>query len=146
MVYPNTAPRHRSTYNAWTELLRRAEKSVDIVAVYWNMRDKTGYKTAWQGEEVFNLLIETAKRGVKIRVAQNSANSEFGPLDDLDYLEKQGLYSNDDSKSKGLVEVQTLNFTHLFGSGILHTKLWVIDHQHFYLGSANMDWQSLTEV
>jgi hypothetical protein len=100
MVYPNTAPRHRSTYNAWTELLRRAEKSVDIVAVYWNMRDKTGYKTAWQGEEVFNLLIETAKRGVKIRVAQNSANSEFGPLDDLDYLEKQGLYCNDDSKSK----------------------------------------------
>uniref|UniRef100_A0A915N2I9 PLD phosphodiesterase domain-containing protein n=1 Tax=Meloidogyne javanica TaxID=6303 RepID=A0A915N2I9_MELJA len=31
-------------------------------------------------------------------------------------------------------------------SGILHSKLWIVDNQHFYLGSANMDWQSLTEV
>jgi len=32
------------------------------------------------------------------------------------------------------------------GGGVLHTKLWIIDHQHFYVGSANMDWRSLTEV
>jgi hypothetical protein len=39
---------HKSTYNAWIELLMAAEKSVDIVSVYWNMRDKTEYKTSWQ--------------------------------------------------------------------------------------------------
>jgi phospholipase D3/4 len=42
--------------------------------------------------------------------------------------------------------VQVLNFTKLFGSGILHSKLWIVDNKHFYLGSANMDWLSLTEV
>ena len=30
--------------------------------------------------------------------------------------------------------------------GIVHTKLWVVDQKHFYLGSANMDWRSLSEV
>uniref|UniRef100_A0A183BYH3 PLD phosphodiesterase domain-containing protein n=1 Tax=Globodera pallida TaxID=36090 RepID=A0A183BYH3_GLOPA len=103
---------------AWTELLRIARKSVDITALYWNMRDKTNYKTSWQGKEVFGEIIKTAQRGVTIRVAQN-AGSAFGSLDDLKFLEKEG---------------------------VLHTKLWVIDNRHFYLGSANMDWQSLTEV
>lgn len=30
--------------------------------------------------------------------------------------------------------------------GIVHTKLWVIDQKHFYVGSANMDWRSLSQV
>lgn len=48
MTYPSGAPRHKSTYSAWIELLKMAEKSLDLVAVYWNMRDKIGYKTSWQ--------------------------------------------------------------------------------------------------
>lgn len=39
-----------------------------------------------------------------------------------------------------------MNFTALMGSGVLHTKLWVVDQKHVYIGSANMDWRSLTEV
>lgn len=34
----------------------------------------------------------------------------------------------------------------LLGGGVLHTKLWIIDRRHFYLGSANMDWRALTQV
>uniref|UniRef100_A0A1I8BE94 PLD phosphodiesterase domain-containing protein n=1 Tax=Meloidogyne hapla TaxID=6305 RepID=A0A1I8BE94_MELHA len=118
MNYSTKSPQHKSTYKAWIELLMTAEKSVDIVA----------------GSDVFKQIANTALRGVKIRVAQNSAG-QFGSLDDLEFLQKQGL-----------VSVQILNFTKLFGSGILHSKLWIVDNQHFYLGSANMDWQSLTEV
>ncbi|KAI6189905.1 Phospholipase D/Transphosphatidylase domain-containing protein [Aphelenchoides bicaudatus] len=29
---------------------------------------------------------------------------------------------------------------------ILHTKAWIIDDKHLYLGSANHDWRSLTQV
>ena len=29
---------------------------------------------------------------------------------------------------------------------MLHTKLWIADTSHFYIGSANMDWQSLRQV
>ncbi|XP_049754744.1 5'-3' exonuclease PLD4 isoform X3 [Elephas maximus indicus] len=30
--------------------------------------------------------------------------------------------------------------------GVLHSKFWVVDGRHLYLGSANMDWRSLTQV
>lgn len=32
------------------------------------------------------------------------------------------------------------------GGGVLHTKLWVVDRTHVYVGSANMDWRSLSQV
>ena len=32
------------------------------------------------------------------------------------------------------------------GTGILHTKMWLVDRRHFYVGSANFDWRSLTQV
>ena len=31
-------------------------------------------------------------------------------------------------------------------TGILHTKAWTVDGQHLYVGSANLDWRSLTQV
>jgi phospholipase D3/4 len=33
-----------------------------------------------------------------------------------------------------------------YGDGIMHQKIWVFDGQAIYLGSANMDWLSLTQV
>ncbi|VDK19856.1 unnamed protein product [Anisakis simplex] len=39
-----------------------------------------------------------------------------------------------------------MDFTRLLGSGVLHTKFWIVDSRHVYVGSANMDWKSLTEV
>ena len=43
-------------------------------------------------------------------------------------------------------EVRTLDFSRLQGYGILHTKMWLIDRKHFYVGSANLDWRSFTQV
>lgn len=31
-------------------------------------------------------------------------------------------------------------------TGVLHTKFWIVDKKHIYIGSANMDWRSLTQV
>jgi phospholipase D3/4 len=45
-----------------------------------------------------------------------------------------------------ILKVRSVNFPKLMGGGVLHTKLWIIDGQHFYVGSANMDWRSLTQV
>lgn len=42
-------------------------------------------------------------------------------------------------------EVREVNLSSLTG-GIIHTKMWVVDQKHFYLGSANMDWRSLSQV
>ena len=73
-------------------------------------------------------------RKVKTRIVQNPPDSEYPDLDSL-ALAKMGA-----------VLVQNLNVSALVGSGILHTKLWVVDQKHFYVGSANMDWRSLTQV
>lgn len=42
-------------------------------------------------------------------------------------------------------EVREVDLKAMTG-GIVHTKLWVVDQKHFYVGSANMDWRSLSEV
>ena len=65
---------------------------------------------------------------------QNTPSEEYPSLD------SQAL------QDMGVAKVQSLNISELIGSGILHTKLWVIDNKHFYVGSANMDWRSLTQV
>lgn len=42
-------------------------------------------------------------------------------------------------------DIRTVNMLALT-SGVLHTKFWVVDKKHVYIGSANMDWRSLTQV
>ena len=56
---------------------------------------------------------------------------------------------NEDPKilqDMGLAEVRSLDLDRLIGDGILHSKMWLVDNIHVYLGSANMDWRSLTQV
>ncbi len=83
---------------------------------------------------MFDKLVSVSSRGVKIRIVQNPPDEEYPDLDSL-ALEKMGV-----------AEVRNINFSSLVGSGILHTKLWVVDQKHFFMGSANMDWRSLTQV
>lgn len=49
-------------------------------------------------------------------------------------------------QKKGLAEVRWLDMERLLGAGILHTKMWLVDGQHFFVGSANQDWRALTQV
>lgn len=43
------------------------------------------------------------------------------------------------------IQVRKVNFGRLT-RGILHTKFWIVDRRHIYIGSANMDWRALTQV
>lgn len=40
----------------------------------------------------------------------------------------------------------TLLLSQWWGSGIIHAKVWISDSRDFYIGSANNDWKSLTQV
>lgn len=87
-----------------------------------------------QGADVFQMLSSLKSSGVALRIVQNPPSKD---------------HVNEDSKDlqeKGLAMVQNIDMDRLIGAGILHTKLWVVDKKHFYLGSANMDWRSLTQV
>lgn len=74
------------------------------------------------------------QRGIKVRIAQDLPSASQ-PDDDTRILQELGV-----------AEVRSLDFKKLVGAGILHTKLMVVDQRHFFVGSANMDWRSLTQV
>ena len=87
-----------------------------------------------QGKLIFEGLLSAAARGVKIRVVQNTPTREMPDID------SQLL------ATMGAAEVRNLSIMALTSYGILHTKMLVVDTRHFYVGSANLDWRSLTQV
>ncbi|NXU61408.1 PLD3 Phospholipase, partial [Horornis vulcanius] len=124
-----------STFEAWLELLATATRSVDIASFYWTLTNedtRTREPSAAQGERILAELLRLPRRGVAVRVAV-SAPSGKAPLDDLRALESSGA------------AVRAVDLPRLTG-GVLHTKFWLVDGVHLYLGSANMDWRSLTQV
>lgn len=137
LVYPKGSPSFMSTYEAWKTLIGMAKNSIEIGSFYWtlNRQDVYNHSSAWQGEDIFKLLLETGLAGnVSIKIAQ-SAPTSANPCVDTEIL-----------ANRKAAEVRSVDFPRLFGGGVLHTKVWVIDRTHFYVGSANMDWRSLTQV
>ncbi|XP_014118084.1 PREDICTED: phospholipase D3, partial [Pseudopodoces humilis] len=130
-----TGPTNPSTFQAWLELLSSATRSVDIASFYWTLTNadtRTHEPSAAQGERILAELLRLPRRGVAVRVAV-SAPSAKAPLDDLRVLERAGA------------AVRAVDMPRLTG-GVLHTKFWLVDGVHLYLGSANMDWRALTQV
>nr|CAH0106034.1 unnamed protein product [Daphnia galeata] len=136
LVFPNQTIQP-SIFDSWLRLIDIAESSIDIASFYWSLNgeDVVPHPSAWKGELVLKQLKEAGlERGIRIRVAQNQP-SKSAPDEDTSVLE-----------SLGAALVRNLDFNRLIGAGILHTKLWVVDGKHFFVGSANMDWRSLTQV
>ncbi|XP_046905424.1 5'-3' exonuclease PLD3 isoform X2 [Hypomesus transpacificus] len=133
-LYPSeSSTRLPSIYNTWIDLLKKANRSVDIAAFYVTLRDTDqGFiePTASQGKDVFKELMQLQSRGLKLQIAVNGPESSSQDTSDL---------------SATGAEVREVDLNSITG-GIVHTKLWVVDQKHLYLGSANMDWRSLTQV
>ncbi|EHB18342.1 Phospholipase D3 [Heterocephalus glaber] len=132
--FPNATMSNPSTSQAWLGLLAGAHSSLDIASFYWTLTNNDTHMqepSAQQGEEVLHQLQTLAPRGVKVRIAVSKPNGPQ-PQADLQALLQSGAQVR-------MVDMQKL--TH----GVLHTKFWVVDQTHFYLGSANMDWRSLTQ-
>ncbi|CAN8177079.1 unnamed protein product [Coccothraustes coccothraustes] len=130
-----SGPSGPSTFQAWQGLLAGATRSVDIASFYWTLTNndtRTHEPSAQQGEQILAALRQLPARGVAVRVAV-SAPSPTAPLDDLRALERSGA------------AVRAVDLPRLTG-GVLHTKFWLVDGVHLYIGSANMDWRALTQV
>ena len=112
---------------------KKTSRYLDISVMYWNL-NTSSYETARYGRHVYEALIRAGKRGVKIRIAQDGA-SNLSDNEESAYLMREGL-----------AEVREINVTRLIGSGIIHTKFILSDISTLYIGSANMDWKSLSEV
>ncbi|XP_017783984.1 PREDICTED: phospholipase D3 isoform X2 [Nicrophorus vespilloides] len=137
LVYPDGSTPHLSTYDAWMYLINEAKETIEIGSFYWSLRLDEIYPdpTSKKGDDVFKALLKAGtQRDIKVKIAQ-SAPSKNQPNTDTEYL-----------MLRKAAEVRSLNFEQLMGGGVLHSKLWVVDRRHFYVGSANMDWRALTQV
>uniref|UniRef100_A0A3B4BEU6 5'-3' exonuclease PLD3 n=1 Tax=Periophthalmus magnuspinnatus TaxID=409849 RepID=A0A3B4BEU6_9GOBI len=129
----NSSTTHLTISQAWQKLMREATSSLDIASFYWTLtnRDtKTEEPSAAQGEAVLQALADLSPK-LSVRIAVNSPQESLPA--NLQLLQRAGA------------QVMTVNMKKLT-TGVLHTKFWVVDKKHVYIGSANMDWRSLTQV
>ncbi|XP_023120990.2 5'-3' exonuclease PLD3 isoform X2 [Amphiprion ocellaris] len=122
-----------SIANSWLHLLNEANSSVHIAAFYFTLRDsdlQLDESSDSEGRKVFEKLKELESKGINLQIAVNAPQTS---TQDTAELAATGA------------EVREVDLKAVTG-GIIHTKLWVVDQKHFYLGSANMDWRSLSEV
>jgi len=136
------------TEDVLARLTCAAKATIDLTAMYWALLpdpdgDEKGFTAAQldamgagAGSTLYQALREAAGRGVCIRILQSPGFS--GPKQEsealqAEYPDRIKIYSIDMGQWYG-------------GSGIMHQKLWIFDGRDVYLGSANMDWKSMSQV
>ncbi|XP_066259189.1 5'-3' exonuclease PLD3-like isoform X1 [Euwallacea similis] len=137
LIYNDSSITNPATFDVWMGLINNAQKSIDIASLYWTLRQSEVYPdpSSIKGEKIFQALLKAGtERGISIRIAQNAPSQNY-PNVDTEFLIKRKA-----------AQVRSLNFVRLLGAGVLHTKMWIIDNKHVYIGSANMDWRALTQV
>ena len=66
LTYPHSAPSHPSIYSSWIKLLDAAQSTIYIASSYWSLRSEdlpVKDPSSWQGQDIFNKLIDAGKRG-----------------------------------------------------------------------------------
>ncbi|KAG8198066.1 hypothetical protein JTE90_020899 [Oedothorax gibbosus] len=140
LTFAEGKPTHTTVFEGWSQLIGLAERSIDIAAFYSTLKGQDIQPddpdpSSWQGDKIFSDLMKAGtERGIRIRIAQSEPT---GSTPDFDTKELE---------VKGAAKVRSLDFKKMLGAGVLHTKMFLIDKKHFYVGSANMDWRSLTQV
>ncbi|KRY32501.1 Phospholipase D3 [Trichinella spiralis] len=137
----------KSTFAAWNMLLALAENEINIAAYKTSLRGKHILNkpdlSTEMGEKIFDQLLKAGtKRHVRVRMVEN-----YPPKDRGDNADGSSLAS----KVKryihlaGALHRRPLHLKKYYGSGTMHSKFFVVDDRHFYLGSANLDWRSLNQ-
>lgn len=126
------------------------EKGLDVSAQYWELQaepinpisgdygfseQEMAHFGAPVGKAVYDSLLAAADRGLPIRILQHTG---FSPSFDAESAAMAAGRPN--------VQNRTLVLTKWWGSGIIHSKLWIANKEDAYLGSANNDWKSFTQV
>ncbi|XP_068194184.1 5'-3' exonuclease PLD4 isoform X2 [Antennarius striatus] len=120
---------------AWKDLISMATKEVNIVSFYWTLTgDDINLNTSSDilGRDILKGLEELPSRNISVRALASIPTIKTNSTD-LKVLKQKGA------------QVRNVNFGRLVG-GVLHSKFWIVDRRHVFIGSANMDWRALTQV
>ena len=137
VTFPSSSIANPSTTSVLNKLINITTISLDIAQFYFSLRadPPPGDGSDFDGRDLWRRLQLWGNNGSSLRIVHNVPNQLFPDND-----------SEDLAKSSERVKLRYLDFTKLIGRGIIHTKLWIGDNKHFYLGSANTDWRSLRQV
>ncbi|XP_020937163.1 phospholipase D4 isoform X1 [Sus scrofa] len=129
------SPSAQPLAQAWLQLLDAAQESIHVASFYWSLTGPdigVNDSSSRLGEALLQKLQELLDRNVSLVVA-TSAPTLARKSTDLQVLAARGAQVRQVPMGK-------------FTGGVLHSKFWVVDGRHVYVGSANMDWRSLTQV
>lgn len=139
-----------STGDVFRWLAWNSTQRLDVIAQYWQLNARPqdprsgdyGYSEAdmqrfgsHEGSSVYKALDDAADRNVSIRLLSHSGVYP-------DYTEEPSNLAS----GRPNVENVTLLMSEWYGSGVVHAKVWISDRRDVYIGSANNDWKSLTQV
>ncbi|XP_040915972.1 5'-3' exonuclease PLD4 [Toxotes jaculatrix] len=119
----------------WKDLISMAMDQVDVASFYWTLTGEdinVNSSSDRPGKEILRELEDLPSRNVSVRVVSSVPTVRTNSTD-LEILEQKG------------VQVRRVNFGRLT-KGVLHSKFWIVDSKHVFIGSANMDWRALTQV
>ncbi|XP_028995691.1 5'-3' exonuclease PLD4 [Betta splendens] len=119
----------------WNQLISMATEQVEVASFYWTLTGEdinVNSSSDIPGKGILDALGELPSRNVSVRVV-TSVPSVRTNSTDLRVLKQKG------------VRVRKVNFGRLT-NGVLHSKFWIVDQKHVFIGSANMDWRALTQV
>ena len=137
-----------TTFQAHLDLINNATSTIDISVMYWNLiasNSSNGDFTEAQfeafgseeGAQIFEAMNRACQdRNVAFRFVQDNSSSFGAPV------QLMGLKG----ACPDLVSIHYWNASHFYKGGVMHMKLWIVDDLHVYIGSANMDWLSYTQV
>ncbi|RLN12677.1 phospholipase D Z-like [Panicum miliaceum] len=142
---PTDMPRLRrvpgvlSTGDVLQWLSGNATKSLDILAQYWQfLAQPNNPKSGDYGYSDSDMKRFGADEGHRVYKALENAADRFAPDFDQE--------SADLAAGRPNVQNVTLLFEKWWGSGVVHAKVGISDKKDVYIGSANNDWKSLTQV
>lgn len=119
----------------WKELISMATDQVDVASFYWTLTGEdinVNSSSDIPGKDILREFEELPSRNVSVRVVTSVPSIRTNSTD-LKILKEKG------------VQVRRVNFGRLT-KGVLHSKFWIVDKRHVFIGSANMDWRALTQV
>ncbi|GAU27045.1 hypothetical protein TSUD_314060 [Trifolium subterraneum] len=150
MPHLSHVPGVLSTGDVLRWMAANSTRRLDVIAQYWQLlaspddprsgdygytQDQMQKFGAHQGAAVYQALDDAADRNVNIRLLSHSG------VYPTFTLEPSKLASG-----RPNVKNVTLLLKDWWGSGIVHAKVWISDNRDVYIGSANNDWKSLTQV
>ncbi|XP_005068357.1 5'-3' exonuclease PLD4 [Mesocricetus auratus] len=135
LTFASGSPTAQPLAQAWLQLLDSAQESVHVASFYWSLTGPdigVNDSSSQLGEAVLQKFQQLLVRNISLAVATHSPTLARTSTD-LQVLAAHGAQ---------IRHVPMRQFT----GGVLHSKFWVVDGQHVFVGSANMDWRSLTQV